>query len=167
MRFSSPVERVINHTYFNFTHAVMQEIDQPGYIDIVLPATYFYPITPNYAAKRRDNGLRAYREKFYDFLERIHLKKPRAFSKTYPETLAVHYWGNTWLPTPDVQIKELQRITDASRKELYRMQQKVRLLERRITAYEVRATTVQVNADKPETSSEPLAAEPASLASSK
>jgi len=50
LRFSSPVERVINHTYFNFTHAVMQEIDQPGYIDIVLPATYFYPISGSMAA---------------------------------------------------------------------------------------------------------------------
>ena len=163
LRFSSPAERVINHTYFNFTHAVMQEIDQPGYIDIILPATYFYPIAPNFAAKRRDNGLRAYREKLYDFLEKVHLKKPRPFSKSYPETIAVHYWGNTWLPTPDAQIRELQRITDASRKEMYRMQQKLRLLERRFIAYEVRLNTVQVNVDKAQ---EPEVQETAPVASS-
>lgn len=145
LRYSSPVERVINHTYFNFTHAVMQEIDQPGYVDMIFPATYFYPISPAYASKRRTSGLRAWREKMYDFFESIHLKKPRAFSRVYPETLTVHYWGNTWLPGNDVQIQELQRITDSSRKEMYKMQQKVRLLERRLTASEIRMTELQLS----------------------
>ena len=166
LRYSSPVERIINHTYFNFTHAVMQEIDQPGYVDIILPATYFYPISPTFAAKRRDNGLRAYREKFYDFLEKIHLKNPRPFSKAYPETIAVHYWGNSWLPTPASQIKELQRLTDTSRKEVYKLQQKLRLLERRFTACEVRLNTVQVNAEKREGPSAVPSEGPAAVASS-
>ena len=167
LRFSSPVERVINHTYFNFTHAVMQEIDQPGYIDIIFPATYFYPIAPNYAAKRRDSGLRAYREKLYDFLEKIHLKKPRAFSKVYPETIAVHYWGNSWLPGQDVQIKELQRLTDASRKEMYKMHQKLRMLERRLAISESRMSELQASAaEKAESESEPSNNGPAPIAAS-
>jgi hypothetical protein len=142
LRFSSPVERVINHTYFNFTHAVMQEIDQPGHIDMIFPATYFYPIAPNYAAKRR-SGIRAIREKMYDFLEKIHMKGPRAFSRPYSETLAVHYWGNTWLPGEAAQLQELQRLTDASRKELYKVQQKMRVMERRLAAYETQLADLQ------------------------
>jgi len=62
------IERVINHTYFQFTHAIMQEIDQGGNVDILFPATYFYPLSPAYAAKRRDS-YRAFREKLYDVLE--------------------------------------------------------------------------------------------------
>ena len=144
LRYSSPVERVINHTYFNFTHAVMQEVDQPGYIDMIFPATYFYPIAPNYAAKRR-SGIRALRENLYDFLEKIHLKRPRAFSRTYPETIAVHYWGNTWLPESSAQLKELQRITDASRKELYKVQQKLHMMERRLSASEIKVADLLSN----------------------
>lgn len=136
LRFSSPIERVINHTYFNFTHAFMQEVDQPGYIDMIFPATYFYPISPSYAAKRRNSGFRAWREKLYDFLEKINLKKPRPFSRVYPETIAVHYWGNSWLPGIDTQIKELQRLVDGARKEMYKMQQKLRMMDRRMTASE-------------------------------
>jgi len=143
LRFSSPIERVINHTYFNFTHAFMQESDQPGYIDMIFPATYFYPISPSYAAKRR-SGIRALREKFYDFLEKINLKKPRAFSKIYPETIAVHYWGNSWLPGMDTQMKELQRLVDSARKEMYKMQQKLRMMERRMTASEVKLAEMTV-----------------------
>jgi mannosyltransferase OCH1-like enzyme len=163
LRFSSPIERVINHTYFNFTHAVMQEIDQPGYIDMIFPATYFYPISPSYAAKRRNNGFRAWREKFYDFLERINLKKPRPFSRIYPETIAVHYWGNSWLPGMDTQIKELQRLVDSARKEMYKMQQKLRMMERRMTASEVKvADLLTSRGDKnivgTETANEELAA---------
>ncbi len=131
LRYSSPVEKVINHTYFNFTHAVMQEIDQPGNIDMLLPATYFYPISPTFAAKRR-SGFRAIREKMYDVLESLHLKRTRAFSKIYPETIGTHYWGNTWLPTMDQQVKELQRVLDGSRKEMFKLQNKVRMLERQV-----------------------------------
>lgn len=143
LKYSSPVERVINHTYFNFTHAVMQEIDQPGYIDMIFPATYFYPISPAFAAKRRDSGFRAIREKFYDFLEKINLKSPRPFSRVYPETIAVHYWGNSWLPGMDTQLKELQRLVDSARKEMYKMQQKLRLMERRVAASEMKVADIQ------------------------
>ena len=144
LRYSSPVERVINHTYFPFTHAVMQEIDQPGNTDILLPATYFYPIASHYAAKRRST-FRAFRERVYDFLEQIHLKGPRAFSRPYTETIGVHYWQNSWLPAMDSQIKELQRLLDAARKDLYKMQQKVRSMDRRLTASEGKVADILTN----------------------
>ncbi len=131
LRYSSPVERVINHTYFPFTHAVLQEVDQPGNIDLILPATYFYPIAPSFAAKRR-SGLRAIREKFYDIMENLSLRRPRAFSRTYPETIAVHYWGNSWLPDQGAQLKETQRLVDGARKDLYKLQQRLRAIERQI-----------------------------------
>jgi hypothetical protein len=131
LRFSSPAEKVINHTFFNFTHAVMQEVDQPGNVDMLFPATYFYPIVAHQAAKRRSN-IRSFRERFYDILENLNLKKSRAFSKIYPETIGVHYWGSTWQPGLDQQVKEVQRILDGSRKEMFKLQNKVRLLEKQL-----------------------------------
>lgn len=135
LRYSSQVERVINHTFFNFTHAVMQEIDQPGNTDMLFPATYFYPIGQHFAAKRH-HFFREWREKFYEVLEKYGLKAPRAFSHPYPETIGVHYWQNTWFPSTDMQLKEVQRLLDGARKDLYKMQQKVRTMERRLTASE-------------------------------
>lgn len=137
LRFSSPIERVINHTYFPFTHAVCQEIDQNGNVDILFPATYLYPIAPSYASKRR-SALRAIREKLYDVLENLHLKRPRAFSRIYPETIAVHYWGNSWLPDQETQLRDTQRLVDSARKDLYKVQHRLRVLERQAVAYEER-----------------------------
>jgi hypothetical protein len=135
LRFSSQVERSINHTFFPFTHAVMQEIDKPGNTDIIFPATYFYPLAQDHASKRR-SFFRSWREKFYDVLEKYHLKGPRAFCHPYPETIAVHYWQNSWLPTADSQLKEVQRVLDAARKDIYKMQQKMRIMERRLASSE-------------------------------
>ena len=132
MKYSSLIERVINHTYFPFTHAVMQEADRNGNVDMLFPATYFYPISPAFASKRRST-FRSIREKVYDILENLQLKRPRAFSRIYPETLAVHYWGNTWSPEVAQQLKDIQRLIDGARKDQYMMQHRLRTLERQAT----------------------------------
>lgn len=153
LRYSSQIERVINHTYFPFTHAVMQEIDKPGNTDMLFPATYFYPIASHFAGKRR-SSIRAIREKFYDVLEKYHLKNPRPFSHAYPETIAVHYWQNSWLPGPEAQIKELQRLLDSARKDIYKMQQKMRSMDKRLSVSE--GKVANIISDKIDTSSQKL-----------
>ena len=126
--YTSPIERVINHTYFPFSMAVLEKYSEGNNVNIAFPPTYFYPLSPDHAAKRL-SSVRSMREKIYDFLEAIHLKRPRMFSKIKTETIAAHYWGNTWLPNPSEQLKDLQHQVDFLRKELYRLQNKVRQLE--------------------------------------
>jgi uncharacterized coiled-coil protein SlyX len=46
----------------------------------------------------------------------------------------------------DMQVKELQRIVDTSRKDLYKMQQKLRLMERRIAASEQKVSALAIDA---------------------
>ena len=135
MRYSNKIERDVNHTFFPFTHAVMQEIDRNGNVDMLFPTTYFYPFSPTYAAKRRDS-IKSVREKLYDVLESLHLKQPRAYSKVYPETIVIHYWGNAWLPQKADQMQDLQRMIDSARKDLYQMQGKLRHLERQVDQLE-------------------------------
>jgi len=118
----SPVERVINHTYFNFTFAVLDKINEGNYTNMLFPATYFYPLSVIHAAKRRA-PIRNIREKIFDFCEQIGLRKSRAFGQPKPETIAVHYWGNSWLPTPGEQIKDLQHQLDILKRDFYTMQQ--------------------------------------------
>jgi len=153
--FSSQIERVVNHTFMPFTHAVLQEIDQPGNTDILFPATYFYPLAFNYAAKRR-GSVRAWREKLYDFLEVLHLKNPRAYSRIYPESIGVHYWGNTWLPNDSMQLKDLYIALDGAKKELYTMQKKVRAMEERLASSENKVS--EMMAKKTDAASQPAEA---------
>lgn len=126
--FSSQIERVVNHTYFPFSMAFFEQYNADNCVNIALPTTYFYPLAPNFAAKRM-SGVRAIREKLYDWLEDMNLKKSRPFSRVAPETIAVHYWGNSWLPSQSEQLKDLQSQMDFLRKEVYRMQGKIRALE--------------------------------------
>jgi mannosyltransferase OCH1-like enzyme len=126
--YSSPIEKVINHTYFPFTLAVLEKCHEENLINMTFPATYFYPLSAANAAKRRSE-VRGFREKFYELLETLNLKKPRAFSRAYPETLAVHYWGNSWIGTSADQVKDLQQQVDLLKKDLYRLSQKMKLLE--------------------------------------
>ena len=128
-KYSSGVERVINHTFFPFTFSVLEKCREQSLTNIVFPATYFYPITSANAAKRQ-KSIRGIREKFYDFLENINLKKKRLFAQACPESLAVHYWGNTWIGGPKDQVKELYIQVDFLKRELYRLQQKIQVIEK-------------------------------------
>ncbi len=130
--YSSPVEKVINHTYFPFTFALLEKYQEDNLTNVVFPATYFYPLTAACASKRR-SPVRGFREKIYDFLENIHLKKPRAFSKVYPETLATHYWGSTWQNTTNDQMKTMQQQLDCLRKDFCALQYKLSQMEQKET----------------------------------
>lgn len=127
--YSSSIEQVINHTYFPFSFAVLDKYREENLTNILFPATYFYPLTAANAAKRRSE-VRGIREKVYEFLEKIHLKKARPFARIYPETIAVHYWGNTWVPTSVEQVREIQDQLDFIKKDFYTMQQRLRQLEK-------------------------------------
>ncbi len=129
--YSSPVERVINHTYFPFSYAFFEKCNDENKRNIVFPATYFYPLAPNFAAKRRSK-IRGFREYLYDMLESINLRKAKPFSKIYPESIAVHYWGNTWLPSQYEQITDMQNQIIMFKKELYTMQQQMKALKQQV-----------------------------------
>jgi len=126
--YNSAIERVINHTYFPFSMAFFEKYQEGNLTNIALPTTYFYPLEPAQASKRRSQ-VRQFREKIYDILEDWNLRKPRPFSRIAPETIAVHYWGNSWLPSQAEQLKDLQHQLDLLRKESYRMQARLRQLE--------------------------------------
>ena len=51
------------------------------------------------------------------------------FLRPSQETIAVHYWGNSWLPSQSEQLKDLQHQLDMLRKDSYRLQIKMRKME--------------------------------------
>ena len=131
--YSSPVEQIVNHTFFPFTTAFFEKYREGNYVNIAFPTTYFYPLAPNYAAKRR-SFLRSCRESAYQVLEDFNLKRRRAFSRIRPETIAVHYWGNSWLPSQPLQLKTLQNQLNLLKNDFYHVQKRLYELEKRENA---------------------------------
>lgn len=127
--YTSPVERVVNHTYFPFSFSVFDRVNEGNYRNILLPATYFYPLTEAHASKQRA-PVRSWREKFYALLEKWHLKDAAPFSRELPETIAVHYWGNSWIPGSSDQMKDLQYQLDLLKKDFFSMQTRVHQMEK-------------------------------------
>ncbi|MBS0656451.1 MAG: hypothetical protein JSR46_11795 [Verrucomicrobia bacterium] len=138
--FSSSVEQVVNHTFFPFTRAFFEKCEEGSYVNIAFPPTYFYPFAPGFAAKRR-SFLRSCKENVYEFLEDIKVKRPRAFSRIRPETIAVHYWGNSWMPSQPLQLKSLQYQLDLLKSDFYLMQKRLYELEKAGNAQAAVATS--------------------------
>ncbi len=148
-QYTSPIERVINHTYFPFTLAFLEKYQDDNLTNIAFPATYFYPLSAAHAAKRR-SGWRGMREQVYEWLENIHLKAPRPFSRVYPESIAVHYWGNTWIASPSEQLKDLQGQVDLLRREFFKLQRKLQDFNEKLQKKKIdkntKATEQELNA---------------------
>ncbi len=98
------IEKVLVRTFLSFGRAVEEKIDSPDQVNIVFPATYFFPIRPNYIRNPPEPP---------DFIKKIlfafDLKKDHPFSHVMPETMAVHHFAATWQKGPQEMIKELQR----------------------------------------------------------
>lgn len=129
--YSGEIDRVLNHTYLPFSLAFFEKYDTGNFRNMTFPTTYFYPLSEAYATKRRAK-FRSIREKCYDILENLKLRRPRPYSRVYPETLAVHYWRGSWQPTWGDQMKDMHYHVDFLKRELYRLQRKVRIMEKSV-----------------------------------
>ena len=110
-------ELCINHES-SFEKAVCSKLADPSEINIVFPATYFYPISSQELTpwmKRRASFIKNCLQSFFEFL---HIKKSIPFTKTKPETLAIYYWGGTLLKTNEEHFKELYQDLLEKQKEL-------------------------------------------------
>ncbi len=95
------------HPESSFEKAVCSKLADPFEMNIVFPASYFYPISSQELAlwmKRRASLVKSCLQSLFEFL---HIKKSIPFTKTKPETLAIYYWGGTLLKTNEEHFKEL------------------------------------------------------------
>jgi hypothetical protein len=133
---SSPIERVMHRTYYPFTHAVIQEIQRDGNTDIVFPATYFFPVSPEYAKAVKKEGGVDVRRGVRRVLELLKLRDVPPFSKVRPETIAAHYCEEEWQKDESEMTNNVVQLTELARKDLDRLSQRVKGIGQRVTALE-------------------------------
>lgn len=108
-KYPDSVKRVLLRTFYPFAEAVMNKLDSPGDRNIVFPATYFFPLTFSQVSKGRLKKLSFFKRQARQFLTVLNLKKPPPFVELQPETMAVHYWGNSWVKSNEERMREMYR----------------------------------------------------------
>ena len=111
-QFPDGKKRVMERTFHTFGEAVYGNIEDPKYCNIVFPATYFYPLTFSEIAAGRKKKRHIIRNALKSFLYMCHIRKKPRFSEVLPETMAVHYWGGSWIQSSDELLAELQKRID-------------------------------------------------------
>ena len=101
-------KRVLERTFNTFGSAVFSHVDDPLFCNIVFPSTYFYPLTFSELAAGKKKKKNVMKRTFQSILYWCHLRRKPAFSEIKPETMAVHYWGGSWIKTADELLADLQ-----------------------------------------------------------
>jgi hypothetical protein len=116
-----------------FQSAVTKKIGSSGNVDVVFPASYFYPISSTELVswvKHKSGRIRSY---IQSFLELLHIKTKVPFSDVKSETLAICYWGGNVLKTKEQcyyeLYQDLQYQQKALSKELEVLKQEIRKLK--------------------------------------
>src|SRR5439155_6027564 len=83
-------KRVLLRAFYPFGEATVSCIADPQLVNIVFPATYFYPLTFSQVSKGRLKKLNFLKRSARNVVTFFGLKKPAPFVELQPETMAVH-----------------------------------------------------------------------------
>lgn len=100
-------KRILLRTFFPFGEAVALHIKDPECANIVFPPTYFFPLTFSHVSKGRLKKLNVFKRTVLSLSTFFNLKKKAPFVELQPETMAVHYWGNSWVKSNEERFREM------------------------------------------------------------
>jgi mannosyltransferase OCH1-like enzyme len=101
-------KRVLLRTFYPFGEAVMLHLDDAEFANIVYPATYFYPLTFSRVSKGRIKKLNFFKRQVKNIVT-LFKQDNTPFVELQPETMAVHYWGNSWVKSNEERLREMHR----------------------------------------------------------
>lgn len=108
-KYPDSIKRVLLRTFYPFAEAVMNQLESKKDTNIVFPATYFYPLTFSQVSKGKLKKLSFFKRQARQFFTALNLKKPPPFVELQPETMAIHYWGNSWVKSNEERMREMYR----------------------------------------------------------
>ncbi len=108
-RYPDGPKRVLLRTFYPFGRAVISKMNDPERSNIVFPATYFFPLTFTEISKGRLKKLGFFRQQLRHVLLAFNLRQPIPFVEVQPETMAIHYWGNSWVKSHDERFKDMHK----------------------------------------------------------
>ena len=102
-------KRVLARTFYPFGRAVLAEMADASRTNIVFPATYFFPLTFSELSKGRMKKLTYMKRKTREILSYCGIRKPTPFAEIRPETMAIHYWGHSWVKTYEERFRDMHK----------------------------------------------------------
>lgn len=121
-------KRTLLRTFFPFGQATVKHLADPDQVNIVFPSTYFFPLTFSRVSKGRIKKLGFFKRTAISLSAFFDDKKTIPFIEVQPETMSVHYWGNSWVKSGEERLREmhcgmlhLQRQVDELKEELAEM----------------------------------------------
>ncbi len=102
-------KRVLRRTFYPFGEAVIACGQDPQLSNIVFPPTYFYPLTFSQVTKGRLKKMNVIKRSVKSVTSLFSSKKAELFTELQPETMAIHYWGNSWLKSNEERLREMYR----------------------------------------------------------
>jgi len=134
-------KRVLLRTFYPFGDAVSKNLINEKNTNIVLPPTYFFPLTFTEVSKGKLKKLPFFKRHFRSLMRAIKKKEEMPFVEIKPETMAVHYWGNSWVKSHEERIKEMYRhlchFEDRTEQKLFELQEQIRELQAKVVKQEV------------------------------
>jgi hypothetical protein len=107
MKYPDSPKRVLLRTFYPFGDATISHIADSNMQNIVFPPTYFFPLTFSQVDKGRAKKNAAIKRELLSLLSCFKTEKVEPFTQLQPETMAIHYWGNSWLKSNEERLREL------------------------------------------------------------
>jgi hypothetical protein len=102
-------KRVLLRTFYPFGKAVISKMHDKERTNIIFPATYFFPITFTELSKGRMKKMSFFKRQARLVCSIFSLTKPMPFAEIQPETMAIHYWGNSWVKSNEERFRDLHK----------------------------------------------------------
>lgn len=102
-------KRVLLRTFYPFGKAVISKMHDDTRTNIVFPATYFFPLTFTEISKGRMKRLSFFKRQVRHVLCALNLTSSAPFVEIQPETMAIHYWGNSWVKTNAERFRDMHK----------------------------------------------------------
>lgn len=109
LKYPDSPKRVLMRTFYPFGKAVMSKMHDTERLNIVFPATYFFPLTFTELSKGRMKKLGFFRRRVRQVFCALTLSSPAPFVEIQPETMAIHYWGNSWVKTNAERFRDMHK----------------------------------------------------------
>lgn len=109
LKYPDSPKRVLLRTFYTFGRAVLSKMDDDKRVNIVFPATYFYPLTFTEISKGRVKKLSFFKRQTRQILSTLHLRETAPFAEIQPETMAIHYWGNSWVKSNEERFRDMHK----------------------------------------------------------
>lgn len=102
-------KRVLLRTFYTFGKAVIKKMHDGERANIIFPATYFFPLTFTELSKGRMKKLSFFKRQARQILLSLRLRDSTPFAEVQPETMAIHYWGNSWVKSNEERFRDMHR----------------------------------------------------------